>query len=593
MTWTQRLRLLIGMLCVLALTAVLVLVFNQRQAQALSTTAQVLAAKGSVGAAFGGVVTDVEAKEGQDVKKGEPLFTVSSPDLQRDLSQGLKVASSEAYDVDTVSSTVTYKALNDGRLSEVKVPVGGFIQNGANLATIIEHSSQYAVAEFTLSPRDYERIVQGARVTLRLPDDSTVEGVVRRFRCRPRTSRPRRGSTIDSDALKDASRAELTHPGTPVAAILSLRDDGPLAGPTDALRDVPGQDRAHVMTRGSGRPGPVHPNPEAAASADCSQPSLSALAVAALAVGRMHIIQLRRPGRPRSAPRTPTGVTPRPPSSTRPHCRSPPGRSFRSHRSRCKQADWRKGLVPPTNRWFSSLALGAEALPVFPVPLSFIEQKTGFGFGVPRVTTSDKTILGGAVSDITVTVPALRSTVVSDYDDLTVTLEQRDSRGKALGHTVVAQGVPSVTFTATRRHRTRPGRGHHRGRSADRHSGRPHLRTTARQGHRHGLGHLGPGRRTRDLVRRPRRRVRRGDGHGRRTRHRPGAGRVRGRGGSATTTPQVLARGRRGGVVVAMPHQQAGLTPVRPATSAPSPASTAPSRSVGATRSPGAPQPGR
>ena len=108
-----------------------------------------------------------------------------------------------------------------------------------------------------------------------------------------------------------------------------------------------------------------------------------------------------------------------------------------------------QGLVPPTNRWFSSLALGPEALPVFAVPLSFTEQKTGFGFGVPKVVTSDRAIIGGAVSDVTVSVPGVQSTVVSAYDDLTVTLEQRGSDGKALGHTVLAQGSPAVTFTAT------------------------------------------------------------------------------------------------------------------------------------------------
>ena len=66
MTWTQRLRLLGGILAVLGLTAVLVLVFNQRQAQALSTTGQVVSAQASVGAAYGGVITKVDATEGDD-----------------------------------------------------------------------------------------------------------------------------------------------------------------------------------------------------------------------------------------------------------------------------------------------------------------------------------------------------------------------------------------------------------------------------------------------------------------------------------------------------------------------------------------------
>jgi multidrug resistance efflux pump len=236
MTWTQRLRLFGGILAVLALTAVLVLVFNQRQAQALSTTGQVVSAQASVGAAYGGVVTAVTAKNGDEVTKGQPLFTVNSPDLQRDLSQDLKVVSTEAFDVDTSTSTVTYKALSAGRLSDVEAQAGGFVQNGANLATITADGSQYALADFTLSPRDYERIVKGAQVSLRLPDDRTVDGAVESVSVKTENGRAKTRVTVSSEALKDPQIAELTHPGTPVAATLELRDDGPLAGPTDGLR---------------------------------------------------------------------------------------------------------------------------------------------------------------------------------------------------------------------------------------------------------------------------------------------------------------------------------------------------------------------
>jgi len=236
MTWTQRLRLFGGMVAVLLLTAVLVLVFNQRQAQALSTTGQVVSAQASVGAAYGGVITKVDATEGDEVKKGQPLFTVNSPDLQRDLSQGLKVASTDAFDVNASASTVTYKALSDGRLSQVEAQTGGFVQNGANLATITSDGSQYALADFVLSPRDYERIVKGAAVSLRLPDDRTVEGTVQSASVTTENGQAKTRVTVGSDALKDPQIAELTHPGTPVAATLSLRDDGPLAGPTDGLR---------------------------------------------------------------------------------------------------------------------------------------------------------------------------------------------------------------------------------------------------------------------------------------------------------------------------------------------------------------------
>lgn len=236
MTWTQRLRLFGGMVVVLLLTAVLVLVFNQRQAQALSTSGQVASTQASVGAAYGGVITDLRVKDGDEVTKGQPLVTLNSPDLKRDLAQGLKVASTDAFDVDTSSATVTYKALSDGRLSGIAVQTGGFVQNGADLATITADGSQYALADFTLSPRDYERIVKGAAVSLRLPDDRTVAGTVQSVSVKTDNGQARTRVTVGSDELKDPGIAELTQPGTPVAATLSLRDDGPLAGPTDGLR---------------------------------------------------------------------------------------------------------------------------------------------------------------------------------------------------------------------------------------------------------------------------------------------------------------------------------------------------------------------
>ncbi len=109
------------------------------------------------------------------------------------------------------------------------------------------------------------------------------------------------------------------------------------------------------------------------------------------------------------------------------------------------------GLVPPTNRWFSALALGPTPQPVFPTPLSFAESGSGFAFGVPRVSTSSDTIAGPVAKDIVARVPGLASTVVSGYDDLTVTLELRSGDGSVIGHVVLAEGSPTVTFTAARR----------------------------------------------------------------------------------------------------------------------------------------------
>ena len=59
-----------------------------------------------------------------------------------------------------------------------------------------------------------------------------------------------------------------------------------------------------------------------------------------------------------------------------------------------------EGLVPPTNRWFSGLVFGDKPQPVFPLPLSFGLTDSGFAFGQPVVTTTEKNISGGFRPDV-------------------------------------------------------------------------------------------------------------------------------------------------------------------------------------------------
>ena len=57
MTWTNRIRLLAGLLGVIALVAVLTVIFNQRQTQAQSQTGTISTDAYDVGAGYGGTVT--------------------------------------------------------------------------------------------------------------------------------------------------------------------------------------------------------------------------------------------------------------------------------------------------------------------------------------------------------------------------------------------------------------------------------------------------------------------------------------------------------------------------------------------------------
>jgi multidrug resistance efflux pump len=240
MTWSNRFRLYGGLIVVIALVAALTLVFNQRRSQALSLTAHVVADQVTVGAQFGGVVVDQKVAAGDSVAKGDSLYTVVVPRSVGNAGEAVNAVAAvrnAAYVVDPKKSTVTYRALTTGVLTDVQSSEGGFVQSGAALATITAVGSQYAVAEFRLSPRDYGRVATGAHVDLLLPDNRTVAGEVRAVSVTTDGGTALTKVTISSDALRDPANARLTAPGTPLSATLSLRDDGPLAGPTDAMVD--------------------------------------------------------------------------------------------------------------------------------------------------------------------------------------------------------------------------------------------------------------------------------------------------------------------------------------------------------------------
>lgn len=105
------------------------------------------------------------------------------------------------------------------------------------------------------------------------------------------------------------------------------------------------------------------------------------------------------------------------------------------------------GLVPPTNRWFTGLVFGDQPQPVFPMPLSAALTDQGFAIGLPNVTASEKTIMGGNNPQIQVPLGAAKMQVTA-YDTLSVTSTYSDSSGNPLGSVKLVQGSPFVTYTA-------------------------------------------------------------------------------------------------------------------------------------------------
>jgi multidrug resistance efflux pump len=233
MTWINRLRLLCGLLAVLALVAVLTLVFNQRQTRAASLTATISADTYLVGAAYGGTVINQYVEDGDTVQTGQKLFTILSVGLQQDLANGLKIQSSEAYDVNTEKGTLTYKATVAGQVSDLEARLGNALATNQPFAKITVVDSQFVDARYLLTPRDYERVTDGARVSILLPNNRSIDGRVSSVEVATDNGQAATEIRVDSPDLVRDELGDMTKPGTPVVATVELRDDGPLAGVSD------------------------------------------------------------------------------------------------------------------------------------------------------------------------------------------------------------------------------------------------------------------------------------------------------------------------------------------------------------------------
>ena len=235
MTWENRLRLTLGVFGVIALVAVLTLVFNQRQNQITSYTGKVSADEYTVGADYAGTVVKQDVQQGQSVTKGQRLFVVQSLALKESLSKGLVVPDTDAYRVAAKRGTITYYAVTDGQVTELQARLGNSVAGGS-LATIAA-DSRFVLANFKLVPRDYARVHNGSPARIRLANDQVVTGTVSDVSASTSDSGTVSTIRVISDELATVTAA-LSAPGAPVNVTIALEDSGPLAGVGDAFTDT-------------------------------------------------------------------------------------------------------------------------------------------------------------------------------------------------------------------------------------------------------------------------------------------------------------------------------------------------------------------
>jgi multidrug resistance efflux pump len=227
-------KLVLGLVAVVALVAGLTVLFNQRQHAALSTTAAIAAQEYPVGTDYGGTVVQSFVKQGDAVRAGDPLVSVRSLTLLQDLGEGLLSPSTVAYAV-SEDGVTTFTAAVDGTVDSLDAREGAFVQPGAILATLHRADSLFVSASFTLSPTDYARVERGAQVDLLLPNRAKLSGEVTEVSVSTVDGSAETDVLVQSDGLIEGDLDNLVQVGTPVEATMRLRDDGPLAGVKDEI----------------------------------------------------------------------------------------------------------------------------------------------------------------------------------------------------------------------------------------------------------------------------------------------------------------------------------------------------------------------
>lgn len=232
MTWRSRFKLFGGIIAILAVVAVLTVVFNQRQSQTTSVSASIDADFYPVGIDYGGTLISSNFKDNQRVSAGDVLFTLQSPSLQADLAKGLIKPETVAYSVSN-DGVITLTAAVSGTIRDITAKPGSFVQAGQVLAKIARAGSLFVTAQFALTPRDYSRIANGAAVRVLLPNQMTVPGTVSSIDVATSHGTAETTLHVATEGLADGAYNGLVTPGTPVTATLALSDNGILAGVFD------------------------------------------------------------------------------------------------------------------------------------------------------------------------------------------------------------------------------------------------------------------------------------------------------------------------------------------------------------------------
>jgi multidrug resistance efflux pump len=246
MTWSNRLRLLGGLVAVVVVVAAATFHLNDSQARVESSSARIAAESYTVGTPYAGVVVERMVEVDTVVAEGDPMFLIDSANLRRDLAQEVVPPRTIEDDVDP-SGYLVVRASGAGTVTALEGEVGTFVQESTEMATVQREGSAYVEAAFVLTTQQYARIGENPRATVVLPDQETITGDVAEFTVEDQDGQSRMVVAIESPEIVAAEAGNrLVSAGAPVEAELHLENDGLVSDLAALVRGYFGAARDHV-----------------------------------------------------------------------------------------------------------------------------------------------------------------------------------------------------------------------------------------------------------------------------------------------------------------------------------------------------------
>ncbi len=222
MSFLTRLKYLFGLLLVVAAVAALTLSMNDRISTVHDVSATVRTHEYGVATPYPGIVVKRNVDVGDHVRKGQPLFVVQSSQLARDIANHALKPKKSPYDIRD-GSKVVIRATSAGKVSEVHPIHGASVVANQTLARVQEKGTSFVQADFRLTPKEYALMRRAKQVTVRLPDQRTVQAEVTRLRVQTQGDQAQTRLRAVSPLLDNRG---LFASGTPVDVDVKIRTGG-------------------------------------------------------------------------------------------------------------------------------------------------------------------------------------------------------------------------------------------------------------------------------------------------------------------------------------------------------------------------------